>query len=182
MTADSFKSLVSAVIAPSRASSWSAAVQEWVVTDVEDDPDQAGICVCGQTGLGQLFTITNRLNGAVLFPIGSVCVNKFEQEDLDRQVTVFAQLLGLRKSLREGKNITLTSEYFSRALLEHFFHQDVFQPNQWNGNDGESDYEFMVDMFNKRDKDSISTRQKAKIHMMLKNTVLPFVEAGGLSR
>ena len=178
MTTDSFRSLVAAVVASSQAHTWSAAVQEWIVTDVEDDPDHDGVCVCGQTGLGQLFTIKNRVNGAELFPIGSVCVNKFEQADLDRQVTVFAQLLGLRKALREGKDITLTSEYFSRALLEHFFYQGVFQPNQWNGNDAENDYEFMVDMFNKRDKNSLSRKQNAKIYMLLKNAVLPFVEAG----
>lgn len=182
MTTDSFRSLVSAVVASSQAGSWRAAVQEWVVTDVEDDPDQQGICVCGQTGLGQLFTIKNRLNGAELFPIGSVCVNKFEQADLDRQVTVFAELLTLRKAIREGKTISLTSEFFSRALLEYFFHQDVFQPNQWNGQDAENDYEFLVDMFNKRDKDAISTKRKAKIYMLLKTTVLPFVEAGDASR
>lgn len=181
MTTDSFRSLVAAVVGSSRAGSWGSAVREWIVTNVEDDPHQQGVCVCGQTGLGQLFTIKNKLNGAELFPIGSVCVNKFEQEDLNRQVTVFAQLLGLRKAIREGRTITLTSEYFSRALLEYLFHQDAFQPNQWNGNDGESDYEFMVDMFNKKDKDSLSQKQRGKIYMMLKNTVLPFAAAGDTS-
>lgn len=180
MTTDSFRSLVAAVVASSKADIWSAAVQEWVVTNVEDDPDQNGVCVCGQTGLGQLFTIKNRLNGVELFPIGSVCVNKFEQADLDRQVTVFAQLLGLRTALREGKEVILTSEYFSRALLEYFFHEDVFQANKWNGNDAENDYNFLVDMFNKRDKDSLSRKQNAKIYMLLKDTVLPFVVAGDL--
>jgi hypothetical protein len=66
-----FQALVRAVIDSSVANDWGTAVTEWEVTDVDEDPDGRGICVCGQPNLVQLFTIENQRNRAVLQPIGS---------------------------------------------------------------------------------------------------------------
>lgn len=41
--------------------------------------------------------------------------------------------------------------------------------------DGENDYQFLQDMFNKRNKDDLSRKQEAKICQMLKYKVVPFV-------
>lgn len=172
-----FQALVRAVIDSSVANDWGTAVTEWEVTDVDEDPDGRGICVCGQPNLVQLFTIENQRNRAVLQPIGSHCVHQFERTDLNRQVDVFSKLLVLRAADRDGKKITLTSDYFSRALLEHFAYEGVFTPDQWNGHDGDNDYVFLLQMFNKHDKDSIMTRQQRKIYMLLRNKVLPFVRS-----
>jgi hypothetical protein len=177
MAIDSFETLVQAVVSSSTSGNWAAAVGEWEVTRLEEDPTESGICVCGQTGLVKLFTITNRLNGSELHPIGSVCVNKFEQEELDRQVDLFGDLHALRKSIQDGSEITLTSEYFSRAMLEHLYFRDVFTPDSWNGGNGVNDYEFLLKMFNKRNKENITSRQQSKIYMLLLHKVVPFVLA-----
>ncbi|MCU1579992.1 MAG: hypothetical protein JWP19_2196 [Rhodoglobus sp.] len=175
MTVHSLESLVQAVLASSKSNDWRRAVNEWVVVDLEEEPAGTGVCVCGQTNLVKLFTIKNELNGAVLYPIGSVCVNKFGREDLDRQVSVFSDLHALRKALVEGQDVALTSEFFSRALLEYLLDSGAFTPDQWNFSDGERDYDFLAKMFNKRNKDTISTRQQQKIYMLLRNKVFPFV-------
>jgi hypothetical protein len=175
MTIDSFDTLVRAVVAASESRDWQKAVGEWEVIELEEDPAGEGVCVCGQTNLVKLFTIKNRLNGSTLYPIGSVCVNKFEQEVLDRQVDLFSALIGLRSAIREGKDVTLTSEFFTRAMLEYFLFNDAFLPDQWNGNDGENDYEFLLKMFNKRDKDAITDPQQRKIYMLLNRKIVPFV-------
>ncbi|MGK9149513.1 hypothetical protein KXS11_17900 [Plantibacter flavus] len=157
------------------SNAWATAVQEWEVIEVEEDPAGRGVCVCGQQNLVQLFTIENVNNQAVLYPIGSTCVNQFGRNDLNRQVDLLGDLLALRKTLRDGKSIELTADHFSRAMLEYFWFQDVFTPDQWNNHDGEGDYEFLLKMFNKRDKDAINRRQQAKIYMLLTQKVLPFV-------
>lgn len=177
MTIDSFDTLVRAVVAASEAHDWRKAVGEWEVVELEEDPAGQGVCVCGQTGLVKLFTIRNKVNGSALNPIGSVCVNKFEQEELDRQIDLLSGLYGLRNAIRDGENITLTSDYFSRSMLEYLFFSDAFPPDQWNGNDGENDYEFLLKMFNKRDKDAISVLQQRKIYMLLHRKVIPFVQS-----
>ncbi|MFF2772842.1 hypothetical protein ACFVUP_37665, partial [Streptomyces bacillaris] len=128
------------------------------------------------TDLRWLFTIRNRHNGAVLEPIGSTCVNHFEREDLDRDVSILPRLLAMRTALREGKAITLTTEFFSRALLEYLEDGGAFTPDQWNTADGHEDYWFLLDMFNKRKKEDITSRQRYKIRMLIERKVLPFVD------
>lgn len=177
MVIDSLEVLQRAVIDSSSSTAWAAAVTEWEVVDLEEDPAGEGVCVCGQTNLVKLFTISNRINGSQLYPIGSVCVNKFGLADLDRQIDLFSSLHALRKAIMGGETIALTSDYFSRAMLEHFYFTGVFTADQWNGGDGENDYTFLTKMFNKRNKDSITGPQLRKIYMLLQRKVMPAVLA-----
>ncbi|MDE6699222.1 MAG: hypothetical protein K2J91_07080, partial [Lachnospiraceae bacterium] len=45
----------------------------------------------------------------------------------------------------------------------------------YNHYDGVNDYEFMLKMFNKRDKSSITIKQNKKIKAVLLNSVKPFL-------
>jgi hypothetical protein len=175
MTADSFETLKRVVESESVAGAFFNAVLEWDVVELEEHPTADGVCVCGQQNLVKMFTIRNHSNGAELFPIGSHCVNHFGREDLNLQVTVFSDLLSLRKSILAGERIMLTSEHFSRAVLKWLFDEGAFPADQWNGYDGENDYLFLIDMFNKRHKDALSRKQEGKIYQMLKWKVIPFV-------
>lgn len=177
ITVDSFATLVRAVVASSVSDTWETAVQEWIDTELEEDSDGEGVCVCGQTELVKLFTIRNTQNQSERYPIGSVCVNKFGVEDLNRQVSVFSDLLKLRNAQRAGERIMYTPDYFSRGILEYLYFRDAFTPDQWNGGDTESEYEFMLKMFNKRNKDDISAGQHRKISAILNLRLLPFIEA-----
>jgi hypothetical protein len=177
MTADSFETLKRVVESESVADDFFNAVLEWNVVELEEHPTADGECVCGQQNLVKMFTIRNHRNGAELFPIGSHCVNHFGREDLNLQVAVFSDLLSLRKYILAGQSIALTSEYFSRAVLKWLFDEGAFPADQWNGYDGERDYLFLIDMFNKRNKDALSRKQEGKIYQMLKFKVIPFVRA-----
>lgn len=175
MTADSFETLKRVVESESVADDFFNAVLEWNVVELEEHPTGEGECVCGQQNLVKMFTIRNHRNGAVLFPIGSHCVNHFGREDLNLQVTVFSNLFALRKSILAGERIALTSEYFSRAVLKWLLDEGAFPADKWNGYDGENDYLFLIDMFNKRKKDELSGKQQGKIYQLLKLKVIPFV-------
>lgn len=175
MAADSFEALKRAVESASEADNFVDAALEWNVVELEEHPTGEGECVCGQQNLVKMFTIKNHLNGTELFPIGSHCVNHFGREDLDLQVTVFSDLFSLRKSILAGDRITLTSEHFSRATLKWLLDEGAFPADEWNEYNGEKDYRFLLDMFNKRNKDALSRKQEGKIYQLLKKKVLPFV-------
>ena len=175
MTVDSYETLTREIVARSVATTFGSAVTEWEVVALEEDGTASGVCVCGQPNLIKLFTIKNRLNDATLHPIGSVCINKFGREDLDRQVDLIGALYTLRAAVLDGRDVPLTSEYFSRAMLEYFHFRDVFTPDHWNGGHGDNDYEFLTKMFNKHDKTSITKPQQKKIYMLLTRKVFPFV-------
>ena len=68
-----------------------------------------------------------------------------------------------------------SSELFSRKLLRWLYEEGAFD-TEYNDYDGEDDYEFMLKMFNKRDKDSISLKQDKKIKALLLNAIKPFLQ------
>lgn len=175
MAGENFEALRYVVVGSSEADQWDTAVLEWRVIDLREDPAGEGVCVCGQQNLVKLFRIQNSRNGEELFPIGSHCINHFGQRDLDRDVSLLADLLTLRAALQDGVHITLTGEYFSRAMLEYFNDNDVFFADAWNGGDSEGEYLFMVKMFNKHDKDAITGPQRRKVSVLLRRKIEPFV-------
>lgn len=174
MTTASFKALVQAVLSKSESNTWDTAVLEWQVVDLEEDPTGQGECVCGQPNLVQMFTIKNSRNSESLYPIGNVCVRKFGRQDLDLEVDIFSRMHSLRKAIGSGE-ADFTSTYFSRALLEYLYSAGAFTPDRWNHQDGEEDYSFLLDMFNKRNKDAITAKQQRKIDVLLNKKVFPFV-------
>lgn len=176
MTAHSFENLKREVESRSVAHHFSRAVLEWDVVELEENPQQDGACVCGQQNLKLMFTIHNRVNDADIYPIGSQCVHHFERKDLNERVSVLSTALKLRKSFLNGENVTVTSEYFTKALLGWLQDEGAFGPDQYNGQDPEGDHSFLIKMFNKRDKSTISRPQNSKAHMLLTRKVRPFVQ------
>jgi len=168
-----FDELVRAVLSASESNVWSIAVTEWSVTALEEDPAAMGICTCGKTGLAKLFTIKNKLNGNELHPIGSQCVKQFGINELDQEVNLLERLLLLRNAFNENR-VEFTSVYFSKALLAYFHSQGVFSVDKWN-EDGEQDIKFLLKMFNKKDKKSITSKQRWKIRLLLSNKIKPYV-------
>lgn len=175
MVADSYERLKEVVAAASVNDDFETAVLEWNVVELEENPRGDGECVCGQPELVKMFTIRNHLNDAELFPIGSQCVNHFGRADLNLQVAVFTGLLLLRKAILAGERITLTSEYFTREMLRWLYEEGAF-PEDEKGYGGEKDYLFLLKMFNKRNKDSITDGQRKKIYVLLMYKVKPFVK------
>jgi hypothetical protein len=175
MVANSFETLKKVIEDSSVAADFYRAVDEWTVTAVEEDPIGQGECVCGQQHLVYMYTIGNQKNGRKLEFIGSKCVQHFQNSGLNLQVTVFRGLFELRKKILAGDRITLTSEYFSRGILQWLYEEGAFPANEHNDGDPHRDYTFLLDMFNKRNKDDVSPARRRKINGMLYYTVNPFV-------
>lgn len=167
--------LIQRVLDESESDIWNEAVQEWVIDDCEEDESLQSSCICGKEELRYLFTIRNIKNGNILFPIGSSCIRKFDRDDLNEEASIQEKLFKLFHAIEDGNFITLSSEFFSRKLLRYLYEKGVFQVNEYNNYDPEKDYEFMLKMFNKRDKDSITPKQQRKINAIIMNSVRPYL-------
>ena len=105
------------VLEHSEAETWSLARCEWIPTRAVEVKKHVNVltgeertCVCGQTHLQYIYEITNRHNGRVLHPIGSMCIEKFAEDTPDdpKCIPDPAHLKGLRRHIRElkkGKSI-----------------------------------------------------------------------------
>ena len=171
------ENLIKRVIELSEGDTWDSAVNEWEIVDCEIDKEMTESCVCGKENLKYLFTIRNFVNGNELYPIGSTFINKFERDDLDYEVSVYDDMFKLINAVKNRERITLDSKYFSRKLLGYLYDNDVFAANKYNNFDDRRDYNFMINMFNKRDKTAICSSQQRKINAIIINYILPFVHA-----
>ncbi len=172
-----YRNLIQRVIDYSEAPSWENAVLEWEVFDCEEDETLQSSCICGKEELRYLFTIRNTINGNMLYPIGSSCIRKFERDDLNDDVSIKEQLFRLLHAIENNEYITLSSDLFSRKLLFYFYDEEVFRANSYNRFNPEVDYEFMLTMFNKRDKSSITTQQRRKISAIIMDSIRPYLQA-----
>lgn len=172
-TSSYYRRLVETVLRYSDATEWSAAVLEWCIDDVEEDETQQESCICGKENLRYLFTIRNTINGNTLYPIGSSCIKKFERSDLDDEVAVKEQLFILLHAIEGRSFLTLSSNFFSRKLLRYLYDIGAFKPTSYNQYDPYNDYQFMLDMFNKRNR---SERQEKMSTAIILNSVKPFLQ------
>ena len=170
-----YRNLMMTVIRCSESDNWQDAVEEWDIDDCEEDLSCSSECVCGKENIKYLYTIRNRYNGRILFPIGSSCINKFERSDLREVTSLIESQFKLLHAVESGRYLSLSTELFSRKLLRWLYEEGAFD-TEYNHYDGEGDYEFMLKMFNKRDKDSISYNQDKKIKAILLKSVKPFLQ------
>lgn len=169
-----YKNLISSVLELSDSSDWQSAVLEWAIEDVVEDETLSESCVCGKENLRYLFTIKNTLNGNKLYPIGSTCIKKFERSDLDEIVSVKEQLFKLLHAIENNEFITLSSQYFSRRLLRYLYDNDALLPTEYNQYEPYNDYQFLLDMFNKR---SRSANQNKKATAIILNSIKPYLQS-----
>ena len=143
--------LIGTVIGLSVADDWEGARREWEIVGCEVDETHSATCVCGKEGLRYVYTIANTETGETLSPIGSSCIKKFEQSDMDEELAGWQQAIKLmEEAARIGKEdyVHLHSGSYSRKLLYFLYEQDAFRPTKYNGYDGYNDYLFLLDMFN----------------------------------
>ena len=170
-----FATLKATILTNSSASIWEIAIDEWeIIKSTEDDLLEA-TCICGKEGLKYLYTIKNSINNNILEPIGSSCIKKFGRDDLNEFIEINESLVKLLSAIQDKKEIEFSSEFFSRKIFRKIFDEGYFKPNRWNDFDGENDYDFLLKMFNKRDKNKITDRQEKKIAALWKAAIVPFL-------
>lgn len=167
------QTLIKDVLDSSESKNWETAVTEWEISDVEEDKYLEESCICGKEHLRYLFTIENQLNGNTLYPVGSSCIKKFERDDLKHEVDVKEQLFKLLHAVEGNQFLQLSSKYFSRKLLRYLLDIGAFKPTSWNNYNPESDYRFLLDMFNKRNK---TVSQNKKATAIILNSIKPFLQ------
>lgn len=171
----SFEQLKKVVLEKSCSKNWINAVLEWEIADADEDESCSSSCVCGKEDIRYLYTIKNLKTGETLFPIGSSCIRKFERSDLNNQTSLTEQLFKLYHAVEENEFLSLSTDLFSRKLLKHLYDEGAFYSTDEKYHE-EENYKFLLKMFNKRDKDAITQRQKNKIAAILLNNIKPFVQ------
>ena len=169
------KNLICKVINKSESDNWDDAVMEWEIIDCEEDESCSEMCICGKENIKYLYTIKNIYNANILFPIGSSCIKKFDRKDLREKTTLMEAQFKLLHAVEKNQFLTLSTDLFTRRLLLWLYEEGAFN-SKYNNFKGEVDYNFMLKMFNKRNKDDITVAQRKKIAAILLNSIKPFLQ------
>lgn len=166
--------LVAAVLSNSASDVWRTAVREWVVSSVEDRGTADGECVCGKVGLRYLYTISNSQTGRVLHPIGSECIQLFDNEEMDNTTEFLRRLLllgTLAQSPWHDRTFAEAKErgILSRKFIEQLYDHDFFEANKFNYGRPDRDFHFYLDMFNAYSRGGLSVRQEKKADVLTRN-------------
>lgn len=171
-----YNELKKVVIASSESDIWELAVKEWGIWDCEENLLGSTSCLCGKENLRYLFTIKNKKNGKFLYPIGSTCIQRFGRTELMVETKVYKDMFKLFHAVEDDEFIRLDSGYFTRKLIVELYEEGAFSNNYHNGYDGQKDCQFLMDMFNKRDKSTITQAQHAKIRAIIGYSIKPFLQ------
>lgn len=167
--------LIKRVINLSQSNTWDCAVKEWEIYDCVEDETLSESCICGKENLYYLFTIRNTVNGNMLFPIGSSCIKKFGRNELTDKAKIREKMFKLYHAVEDDRYITLSPEFFSRKLINTLYDEGAFD-SKYNKYDGYDDYEFLLKMFNKKDKSEITLRQEKKIRAIIVASIRPYLQ------
>lgn len=132
--------LVDAVLDGSAANTWDRARLEWVVDDFDLDEDDTAQCVCGHLGLRWIYTIANVETGAVLTPIGSVCIGHFGNSGMDKEAADLRLLAELEMLVESHVPLDL-KEHFTKAHLDLLCERGALD---------DEGFAFLLKMFNRR--------------------------------
>lgn len=168
------ENLIRTVIDNSYSDSWDAAVTEWEIIDCEEDDELQGECICGKENLKYLYTIRNKITRKILFPIGSSCIQKFRQANLNDEIKIREGMFKLYRAISSNQRIELNSSFFTRNLLRALYEDGAFD-SEYNCYHGERDYDFMLTLFNKRNKETISSAQWRKVNAILAFSIKPYL-------
>ena len=89
-------------------------------------------------------------------------------------LTLIESQFKLLHAIEQNQFLTLSSDLFSRKLLKWLYEEGAFD-TPYNNFDGEDDYDFMLKMFNMRDKSKITDGQQRKTTAILLNSIRPFM-------
>jgi hypothetical protein len=173
----SFVNLSCAVLENSESTDWCACIEEWSVVYCEEDEDAESTCVCGNEGLRYLYTVRNVLNGKELFPIGSECIKRFGNSEMEDEARCWAQayrLVNLATEYGKTRQLSIVHDkkMFSRKLLAFMYRNGAFRRTKWNEYDSGNDYRFMLDMFNAQ---TLSPRQQVKADHVMHDSIYPWL-------
>lgn len=81
----------------------------WQLHYIRSQTDHETTCYCGQKNLVKRFAIRNILTGLILFPIGSVCIEYFDDPRLYKEAKLFEKYYN--KVIGYGKSRMLSGKY-----------------------------------------------------------------------
>lgn len=108
------------VVSNSSSNVFAEARNEWYVSscvDCGDNPEHFEQCVCGKDGIRYCYEIQNKKTGAILYPLGSECIKKFDSKDMNYDMKRLTLITDFNTSMREVIKKRIAGEHQVVSLI-----------------------------------------------------------------
>ena len=117
------RQLTKIVLKNSEAKTIDKAFSEWSVDPYVDyDESSESECVCGKKHIAYLYRIRNTLNGNVLFPIGSKCIQRFGSSSMDFAVQSLQKIYDFTHGDRTGLSDDALYYLLQHEVIDNWEH------------------------------------------------------------
>ena len=155
------------IIKKSESKEWKEAVKEWEVDASYRTSEVRATCICGKEKIKNKYKLVNKNNGKYIYPVSKKCIKRLGRDELNREVNIIEEMKRLEESVAEGEYLCIESGKLSKKLIDQLYKEGAFKGNKHNKFSGKNDYEFVVKMINKRNKNSISEQEEKKLKAIM---------------
>lgn len=158
-------SLAAVVILNSVADNWREARTEWYVSGKDTLDKPTGVCKGGHLGLMDLYEITNHITGMSLYPIGSACIKRFEDDAMDRSLARYDGIDRARETLSQRGRIELDD--LTRHTIDELDARGVFAKWPVHSADPVADHKALKYAFNVKNKRDFTPDEAVRVESLL---------------
>lgn len=135
--------------------------KEWSVMECIDQGEDTERCICGKEGIRYCYRIHNKKTNKSLYPIGSSCIKKFNNEDMNSQMKTLTELADFKRYLKEVVLLAITKNEYNPIELKWLKNPDILSNLLMIGLLNGWEYSFILDVRYKR---KLSNKQLSKIY------------------
>lgn len=157
------KRLLGTAVSLSQSETWARAKREWKVLYEDDAGAPTETCVCGHEGLRYLNMVRNRVTGARLYPVGSSCVERFEDDRIAEEQADARALRVLRQHAVAGD---LDRPHYSRRAIDALHRELVIDADE---------HALLKRLFNAGPKANIAEHDVTLLRAVVGSRVVPYL-------
>ena len=135
--------------------------REWSVIECIDQGEDTERCICGKEGIRYCYRIYNKKTNKSLYPIGSSCIKKFNNEDMNSQMKTLTELADFKRYFKEVVLLAMTKNEYNPIELKWLKKPDILSNLLIMGLLNGWEYSFILDV---RYKKHLSNKQLSKIY------------------
>lgn len=135
--------------------------REWSVMECIDQGEDTERCICGKEGIRYCYRIYNKKTNKSLYPIGSSCIKKFNNEDMNSQMKTLTELADFKRYLKEAVLLAITKNEYNPIDFKWLKNPDILSNLLIIGLLNGWEYSFILDVRYKR---KLSNKQLSKIY------------------
>lgn len=135
--------------------------REWSVMECIDQGEDTERCICGKEGIRYCYRIHNKKTNKSLYPIGSSCIKKFNNEDMNSQMKTLTEFADFKRYFKEVVLLAMTKNEYNPIEFKWLKKPDILSNLLIMGLLNGWEYSFILDV---RYKKHLSNKQLSKIY------------------